>query len=121
MNDETRKNLIDILQAAEEIENFVSGMDFKIYQNKTVTKRAVERDFEIIGEALNRIKNTDNELLEKISEHHRIIGFRNILIHGYDIVVDHYIFNMIYIIQRMPGVQRENTIRHIKVVITVFI
>jgi uncharacterized protein with HEPN domain len=61
-------------------------MDFKAYQNKPVTKRAVERDFEIIREALNRIKNTNYEMLEKISEHHRIIGFRNILIHGYDIV-----------------------------------
>ena len=86
MNDETRKNLIDILQATEEIQDFVCGMDFKAFQNNSVTKRAVERDFEIIGEALNRIKYTDNELLEKISEHHRIIGFRNILIHGYDIV-----------------------------------
>ena len=86
MNDETRKNLIDALQAAEEIHNFVYGMDLKAYQNNAVTKRAVERDFEIIGEALNRIKNTDDELLEQISEHHRIIGFRNILIHGYDIV-----------------------------------
>jgi len=86
MNDETRKNLIDILQATEEIQDFVCGMNFKAYQNNSVTKRAVERDFEIIGEALNRIKYTDNELLEKISEHHRIIGFRNILIHGYDIV-----------------------------------
>ncbi len=86
MNDETRKNLIDILQATEEIQDFVCGMDFKAYKNNSVTKRAVERDFEIIGEALNRIKYTDNELLEKISEHHRIIGFRNILIHGYDIV-----------------------------------
>ena len=86
MNDEIRKNLIDILQASEEIQNFVRGMDFKAYQNKPVTKRAVERDFEIIGEALNRIKCTDDKLLEKISEHRRIIGFRNILIHGYDIV-----------------------------------
>lgn len=86
MNDETRKNLIDILQAAEEIQDFVSGISFKAYQNSSVTKRAVERDFEIIGEALNRIKYTDDELLEKISEHRRIIGFRNILIHGYDIV-----------------------------------
>jgi len=86
MNDETRKNLIDILQATEEIQDFVCGMDFKAFQNNSVTKRAVERDFEIIGEALNRIKYTDNELLEKISEQHRIIGFRNILIHGYDIV-----------------------------------
>jgi uncharacterized protein with HEPN domain len=86
MNDETKKNLIDILQPIEEIQDFVCGMDFKAYQNNSVTKRAVERDFEIIGEALNRIKYTDSELLEKISEHHRIIGFRNILIHGYDIV-----------------------------------
>ena len=86
MNDETRKNLIDILQAAEEIQDFVCGMDFEAYQNTPVTKRAVERDFEIIGEALNRIKNSDSELLERISEHRRIIGFRNILIHGYDIV-----------------------------------
>ena len=86
MNDETRKNLIDILQTAEEIQNFINGMDFDTYQNTPVTKRAVERDFEIIGEALNRIKNTNYEILEKISEHHRIIGFRNILIHGYDIV-----------------------------------
>jgi len=86
MNDETRKNLIDVLQASEEIQNFVCGMDFKAYQNNPVTKRAVERDFEIIGEALNRIKYTDNELLDKISEHRRIIEFRNILIHGYDIV-----------------------------------
>ncbi len=48
MNDETRKNLIDILQAAEEIQDFVRGMDLKAYQNNPVTKRAVERDFEII-------------------------------------------------------------------------
>jgi uncharacterized protein with HEPN domain len=86
MKDETRKNLIDIIQAAEEIENFVCGMDFEAYQINTVVRRAVERDFEIIGEALNRIKYTDNELLGSISEHHRIIGFRNILIHGYDVV-----------------------------------
>jgi uncharacterized protein with HEPN domain len=86
MNDETRKNFIDVLQAGEEIQNFVQGMDFETYQNNPVVKRAVERDFEIIGEALNRIKYTDSELLENVSEHHRIIGFRNILIHGYDIV-----------------------------------
>ncbi|GAN34837.1 MAG: DUF86 domain-containing protein [Candidatus Brocadia sp. AMX2] len=86
MKDEIRKNLIDILQAAEEIQRFTHGMNFKEYQNSPVTQRAVERDFEIIGEALNRIKRMDEELLERISEHYRIIGFRNILIHGYDII-----------------------------------
>ncbi len=86
MNDETRKNLIDVLQAAEEIRGFVRGMDFKAYQSHQVTQRAVERDFEIIGEALNRIKNTDETILRDITEYHRIIGFRNLLIHGYDVV-----------------------------------
>lgn len=84
MNDEIRKNLFDILQAAEEIRSFVHGMDYKAYQESPVTQRAIERDFEIIGEALNRIKKIDEEFLENISECHRIIGFRNILIHGYD-------------------------------------
>jgi uncharacterized protein with HEPN domain len=86
MKDETRKNLVDILQAAEEIQSFVHGMDFNTYRDHLVTQRAVERDFEIIGEALTRIKKIDQELIEKISEHYRIIGFRNILIHGYDII-----------------------------------
>lgn len=86
MNGETRKNLIDILQAAEEIQIFTHGMDFKAYQNSPITQRAVERDFEIIGEALNRIRQIDTELIEKVSGYHRIIGFRNILIHGYDII-----------------------------------
>lgn len=86
MNDEVRKNLVDVLQAAEEIQTFVCGLDFKAYQSSLVTQRAVERDFEIIGEALNRIRQSDEECLEKISEYHRIIGFRNILIHGYDVI-----------------------------------
>jgi uncharacterized protein with HEPN domain len=86
MNDEIIKHLFDVLQAAEEIETFVHGMDFAAYQKSQVTQRAVERNFEIIGEALNRIRKIDEEFLEKISEHHRIIGFRNILIHGYDII-----------------------------------
>ena len=86
MNDEIRKNLFDILHAAEEIQNFVQGMNYTAYQNSAVTQRAVERNFEIIGEALNRARNIDDQFVEKISEHQRIIGFRNILIHGYDIV-----------------------------------
>jgi uncharacterized protein with HEPN domain len=86
MKAEVRKNLFDILQAAEEIAAFTKNMDFQSYQNSAVTQRAVERDFEIIGEALTRIKRFDETLLDAISETHRIIGFRNVLIHGYDMV-----------------------------------
>ena len=107
MNDDIKKNLIDILQAAEEIQHFVQGMDFREYQNSTVTQRAVERDFEIIGEALNRISKTDTELLAKISEHHRIIGFRNILIHGYDIIDEAIVWQAA--INHLPILVREVT------------
>jgi len=79
MNDEIRKNLVDVLQAAEEIQSFMEGMDLRAYLASPVTRRAVERDFEIIGEALNRIRSVDEQFLEDISEHHRIIGFRNSL------------------------------------------
>lgn len=61
-------------------------MDFKAYQASLITQRAVERNFEIVGEALNRIRQIDAELIERVSGYHRIIGFRNILIHGYDII-----------------------------------
>ncbi len=95
MNDNVRKNLIDILQASEEIETFIRGMTYSDYHDSPVTQRAVERDFEIIGEALNRIKKIDEAILSEISQHHRIIGFRNILIHGYDIVDDEIVWDAI--------------------------
>jgi uncharacterized protein with HEPN domain len=95
MNDEVRKNLFDVLQAAEEIMAFTRTMDFKSYRESTVTQRAVERDFEIIGEALNRIKKIDETILQTVSGHQRIIGFRNILIHGYDTVDDRVVWSAI--------------------------
>ena len=55
VKNETRKNLIDVIQAAEEIKDFVFGMDLDSYKDNPVTRRVIERDFEIIGEALNRI------------------------------------------------------------------
>lgn len=68
MKDEIRKHLIDILHASEEIEMFVSKMDFASYKKSLVTQRGVERNFEIIGEALNRIRKVDEDFLENISD-----------------------------------------------------
>lgn len=95
MNAELRKNLFDVLHAAEEIQGFTAAMDFSDYQASQVTRRAVERNFEIIGEALNRINRLDENVMEAISEHRRIIGFRNILIHGYDMVDDRIVWNAV--------------------------
>lgn len=51
-------------------------------------RSAIERNFEIIGEALNRIRQNDPTLAERIPDNRAIIGFRNLLIHGYD-SIDH--------------------------------
>ncbi|MDD5773333.1 MAG: DUF86 domain-containing protein [bacterium] len=85
MNDDERKNLIDILHATEEIQSFTHKMDYKGYHNSPITQRAVERNFEIIGNSLERIKQIDGESISKVSEYHRIMEFSNILIHGYNI------------------------------------
>jgi uncharacterized protein with HEPN domain len=95
MKDELKKCFYDIHQAILEIEDFVSGMDYDGYIEDAKTQRAVERDFEIVGEALNRIKREDAELLEHISEASKIIGVRNILAHGYDIIDDSIIWNAV--------------------------
>lgn len=105
MNDEIRKHLIDILQAVEEIETFVHEMDLAAYKKSYITQRAVERNFEIIGEALNRIRKIDEEFLEKISEHNRIIGFRNILIHGYDVIDEIIVWKAVE--NHLPILKRE--------------
>lgn len=105
MSDDIRKHLIDILNAAEEIETFVRGMDLAAYKKSAVTQRAVERNFEIIGEALNRIRKVDEEFLENISGHHRIIGFRNILIHGYDIIDDIIVWKAVE--NHLPVLKKE--------------
>ena len=86
MKKEVRKYLHDILDAVNSIENFVGKIPFDGYLQNELLQAAVERKFEVIGEALNRIKQFDPEFLENIPEHNRIIGIRNIIAHGYDII-----------------------------------
>ncbi len=81
---EIRKYLFDVLQAAENIEEFTRQMTYADYDTNRMVQAAVEREFEIIGEALSRIKKLDSSFLDHISEYQRIIGFRNVITHGYD-------------------------------------
>jgi len=105
MKDELRKCFYDIHQAILEIEEFVSELDYDGYAEDAKTQRAVERDFEIVGEALVRIRRDNEELLNHISEAPKIIGFRNILAHGYDIVDDSVIWNAV--VNHLPRLKIE--------------
>jgi uncharacterized protein with HEPN domain len=86
MQDNTRTYLYDILQAASDILEFTRDLTYAGYTADVKTQAAVERKFEIIGEALNRIKRLDRSLVAIIPDHERIISFRNIIVHGYDII-----------------------------------
>ena len=82
------KLLEDIRDAAAFIRETVRGRSLNDYQRDRVLRQAIERNFEIIGEALNRLVQHDPDTAARISKHRRIIDFRNVLIHGYDLI-DH--------------------------------
>ncbi len=95
MKNEILKNLHDIREAALAISQFVRGKTIDDYKHDELLRSGVERKFEIIGEALNRIKSEDPLILEKIREYRSIVSFRNILAHGYDSIDDRIVWGII--------------------------
>lgn len=95
--------LFDILNAIEEIELFTSSKAFSSFQSDIKTKRAVERDIEIIGEAMSRIIAKDDSI--DLTNTRRIVDTRNRIIHGYDTVSDEILWNII--IQHLPTLKKE--------------
>ncbi|HET7360576.1 MAG TPA: HepT-like ribonuclease domain-containing protein [Salinimicrobium sp.] len=67
--------------------------NFNVYQSNIQLKRAVERDLEIIGEAVNRIMKLDADF--PINNAKRIIGMRNQIIHAYDSISDENVWAII--------------------------
>ncbi len=86
MQTDAEKYLLDILDAASDVAAFIGSMTFEEYHESKLVKAAVERKFEIIGEAMSRLRKELPETADQIREHEKIIAFRNLVIHGYDIV-----------------------------------
>jgi len=74
MRDETLQHLHDIQQAGMAIKAFVAGRSFDDYAADDMLRSSVERKFEIIGEALTRVKRDEPEILRLIHEHRDIIS-----------------------------------------------
>lgn len=105
MDKEIQVWLFDILNSVIEIESFVDfeETNFQDYSSDIKTKRAVERNLEIIGEAVNRISKKDENL--EITDKRKIISVRNRIIHGYDQVSDELIWSIIT--QYLPTLEKE--------------
>jgi uncharacterized protein with HEPN domain len=105
MDNDIKTWLYDILQCISEIESYFEDKPkrFEDYTKDIKTKRAVERDFEIIGEAVNRILRKDVNFY--IENAQKIIGTRNRIAHGYDKISDDLIWSIV--INHLPKLKSE--------------
>jgi uncharacterized protein with HEPN domain len=105
MDSDIKTWLYDIIQSIIEIESYFIDKPklFEDYQKDIKTKRAVERDIEIIGEAVNRIQKKDSEF--KIENAKLIIGTRNRIAHAYDKISDDLIWSIV--INHIPKLKDE--------------
>ena len=94
MDNKILKWLYDVKVSIDEIQSYFTDekMDFFEYRKNVMRKRAVERNLEIIGEAINRILKTDNSYSSKITDAAAIVGLRNQVIHAYDNISDETIW-----------------------------
>ncbi len=107
MDERILKWLYDVKLAIEEIDSFFEEEKYNFfeYRKNIMLKRAIERNLEIIGEAINRILKRDNEYETKISEAKSIVGLRNQVIHAYDNISDENIWSIL--INHLPILRKE--------------
>jgi uncharacterized protein with HEPN domain len=92
---EARKLLFDVREAGRLIARFTAGRAFPDYAADPMLRSAVERQFEIMGEAFSKLARIDPEAASRVADHRRIIAFRNLLIHGYDAVQDEVVWGVV--------------------------
>jgi uncharacterized protein with HEPN domain len=105
MDEDIKTWLFDILNSISEIETYFTDrpQKFDLYQKDTRTKRAVERNIEIIGEAVGRILKKDSTF--QITNSRKIVDTRNHISHGYDKVSDDVIWAIV--INHLPKLKKE--------------
>jgi uncharacterized protein with HEPN domain len=102
---DARAELFDIERACDLLSQFTGGKTLADYQADAMLRSAVERQFEIIGEALRRAVEQDPSLKDRITDIARIVAFRNRLIHGYATVSDQVVWGIVE--SNLPRLHRE--------------
>ena len=102
---EAKSLLHDIQQAISRIVEFTRNAGFADYRRSAMMRSAVERQLEIIGEAVAKLSSIDPGLADRITDHSLIISFRNRLIHGYFTVDDRVVWDVVQV--HLPSLRRE--------------
>lgn len=87
--------ILDAATACADILEFTAGKDFAAFGGDRVLRAAVERQFTIIGEALNRAVQAEPALLSEIADIPQVIALRNRVIHAYETVDDQIIWDIV--------------------------
>lgn len=105
MDEYIKKHLVDILNATIEVESFFADAPklFQNFQNDMLRQRAVERNVEIMGEAINRILKVDPTF--ELPNAKAIVNTRNRVIHGYDSVTTEFLWSLI--IKHIPALKKD--------------
>ena len=105
MEDRIKKYLLDVLTAIEEVESFFDNKPklFDDFYSDLLFRRAIERNIEIIGEAMNRILRIDESIA--ITNARKIVDARNYIIHGYDSLSPDILWSMV--INHLPRLKKE--------------
>ena len=105
MKREAQKYLYDIWRAVELLSAFTADKAFADYERDAMLRAAVERQFEVIGEATAQLARHDEALVVRIGEYRRIVAFRNILIHGYADVDNRLVWDVVE--TKLPILRRD--------------
>jgi uncharacterized protein with HEPN domain len=95
MTDPFKKRLLEALEACEAIQEFTEARSFQEYERNLMLRSAIERQLEIVGEALGQAADEEKTLEEDIPAIPRIVSLRNRVIHGYDSVDDEIVLDIV--------------------------
>ena len=105
MDRKIRKYLADILASIIEIESFMAEIpkEYATFCNDTLFRRGVERNMEIMGEAMNNVLKIDPNIA--ITSSRKIVDTRNFIIHAYDSLKPDILWGIV--INHIPLLKRE--------------
>lgn len=105
MRPESRKLLADIQEAGSAVVRFVHEKTLADLKTDDLLRSAIYFKFAVIGEAVAQLRQQEPEVAQQISEHGRIVAFRNQIIHGYTAIDDEITWRIVE--QKLPVLLRE--------------